>query len=252
MALERFVSIRGTPNRIVSDGALTFKGSERFLRKNEELDTNRVEKEYADIEWIWNPPYNPSAGGLFERMVKSTKEAMVKLWKGSHPNNTHLRTLISTVMARLNERPITPLSQAPEDMESLTPNHFLKSTPYVPLPPDPNNTKLVQHWNYVKHQERAFWSRFMNELIPMMESLPKWRKKRDKIYEGQMVLILDKTVTPTVWIKGRILETHEGSDGLVRSVTVKYTYNGKIVERIRQIAHAIANVRSKIRTPVQT
>ena len=121
MAIERFIAIRGTPRRIISDGALTFKGSERFLQNKEEVSTEKIEHKYTSIQWIWNPPYNPSAGGLFERMVKSTKEAIAKLWKGSHPSNTHLRTLTSIVMARLNERPLSPLSQPPEDMEVLTP-----------------------------------------------------------------------------------------------------------------------------------
>ena len=77
--LKRFVARRGVPRRLISDNAQTYKCSEKMLKtmmKQHEvfqyLNNNK-------IQWIFNVERAPWWGGLFERMVKSTKRCLRKV-----------------------------------------------------------------------------------------------------------------------------------------------------------------------------
>ena len=72
--LKQFIARRGIPRRIVSDNGKTFKGAARFIKKimsNNEVIDYLAEK---GVEWQFNVERAPWWGGMFERMVSSTKK----------------------------------------------------------------------------------------------------------------------------------------------------------------------------------
>ena len=81
--------------------------------------------------------------------------------------------------------------------------------------------KLISAWAFIKSHEEKFWARFVDELVPRLERMPKWVKQKFKPYEGQLVLSLDKTKIPFKWSRARITELILSRDGIVRSVMLR-------------------------------
>lgn len=77
-SFKRFTARRGTPVRVLSDNARTFKAASKFI----ENTLNSVEAkryfEHLHIEWRFNLEKAPWWGGIFERMIKSAKRCLRK------------------------------------------------------------------------------------------------------------------------------------------------------------------------------
>ena len=82
MALRRMIARRGRPQQIFSDNDTNLKAGERELRTClRELNQNQVADAMTqeDIDWRFNPPASPHFGGVWERVVRSAKRALVAI-----------------------------------------------------------------------------------------------------------------------------------------------------------------------------
>ena len=127
MANERFISRRGTPSIIWSDNETNFVGAEKELllcikNWNAETPMSLVHK---GIKWKYNPPSAQHQGGAWERMVRSCKRVFYASLGSRILNDYILNTTRWLVEGSLNARPLTPVSDDPDSLEALTPNHFL-------------------------------------------------------------------------------------------------------------------------------
>ena len=77
------------------------------------------------VSWKWNPPAAPHFGGVFESMIKSAKRAIFAVLGDAEVNDEELETIFIRVESLLNWRPLTAVSDYPNDDCVLTPNHFL-------------------------------------------------------------------------------------------------------------------------------
>ena len=103
---------RGIPALFVSDNGRTFKG--RQLRK---FNARK------GIRWRFNLARAPWWGGMYERMVRSTKRCLKKAVGSRRLTYEELNTVLVEVEAVLNSRPITYIYE--EDTETpLTPSHL--------------------------------------------------------------------------------------------------------------------------------
>ena len=64
-------------------------------------------------------------GGIFESMVKQVKRAMKTVINDQVLTEETHHTVLVEREAIVNSRPLTPVSDDPNDYEALTPNHFL-------------------------------------------------------------------------------------------------------------------------------
>lgn len=117
---------------IYSDNATNFVGANRELRElkkayDEQLHKKKITEICAEdnINWHFIPPNSPHFGGLWEAAVKSFKTYIKRIAGNATLKYEELYTLITQIEAILNSRPISRISDDPNDLNFLTPGHFL-------------------------------------------------------------------------------------------------------------------------------
>ena len=138
MILRQFISRRGPPEEIRSDRGTNFVGADREMREAiEHWNQTKIELELQQrgVKWTFLPPAAPHMAGIWERLVQITKKHLKAVVGDRLLNEFALRTLLAEIESIMNNRPITPVSDDPTDLEALTPNHFLLQRKVVGLPP---------------------------------------------------------------------------------------------------------------------
>ena len=134
--LRHFIAQRGKPFVIWSDHGTNFVGATRELKQlMENPEMRQVICGYCSnqgIQWKFIPEQSPNFGGLWKEAVKSFK-FHVKV------NFERLTTITTQTEACLNSRPLTPLPEISDEIEALTPSHFIISCPLEALP-DPSSS----------------------------------------------------------------------------------------------------------------
>ena len=225
-ALQRFVCRRRPPEVIRSDNGSNFVGAERELSKAvSSLNQMQIAEHLRrkEITWVFNPPAASHMGGVWERMIRSVRKILAVLLKEQTLTDETLLTLMCEVESTINSRPITVVSEDPNDMEPLTPNHLLlmrgPSTPVV-NEVDQRDT-YRKRWKQVQYLGALFWRRWINEYLPALQQRNKWMDPKLNLKVNDIVIVTDETMPRNVWPVGRILAVFPGNDGLVRSVRVK-------------------------------
>ncbi|GFS64955.1 integrase catalytic domain-containing protein [Trichonephila clavipes] len=139
-ALKRFVVRRGRPIEIHSDNDRNFVGANNELRKILKALFKGKMEEIMDflskeqIKWNFNPPSAPHFGGLWEAGAKSLKYHLKRVIGNSILRHEEFLNLVAQIEVVLNSRPICPLSNDPNNIETLTPAHFLVGSSLVAVP----------------------------------------------------------------------------------------------------------------------
>ncbi|GFV53662.1 integrase catalytic domain-containing protein [Trichonephila clavipes] len=146
--------------------ATNFKGARNILNEwNEICKSNRIQLFSAEegIEWNFIPPASPHFGGLWEANIKSMKRILLRVAKSTIMNFEELTTLMAQIEAVLNSRPLSPLSSDPNDLNPLTPGHFLTNCAISSFPePYTASDSLSYHsrWKLVQSLRDKFWNRW--------------------------------------------------------------------------------------------
>lgn len=138
-AFLRFTSIRGKCTHLWSDNATNFVGAdaelERMARSWADADSDAYGELRANMKVNWHFITLSSAhqGGLWESAVKSMKYHLYRLVGAQTLLDSDMRTILGQIMAILNSRPLTALSNDPDDLEFLSPNQLLNLRPMSQL-----------------------------------------------------------------------------------------------------------------------
>ncbi|CAG9132520.1 unnamed protein product [Plutella xylostella] len=242
-ALKRMCARRATPQHMYSDNGKNFVGAARVLREEfAHYSTMRSTEflnyiEQQQIQWHFNAPLWPSAGGIWEAAVKSCKRILKTVLGEQKLTFEQFSTLLCQVEACLNSRPLSPLTEDPEDLDYLTPGHFLTGSPTMSLPQQELTTRTLDirnRWKLVELMTQHFWNRWSKECLSQLQLRSKWRSPKENIQQGELVLIKDN-LPPGKWAMGRVTEVHPGRDGYTRVVTLK-TQNGTLKRPITQLS----------------
>ena len=124
-SFKRFTSRRSFPVRIVSDNAKTFKAAAKTVAAT--LESPEVKQYLANVsvKWSFNLEKAPWWGGIFERMIQTTKRCLRKTIGSARLTYDELLTSVTEVEMILNSRPLTHLSSDDVEEEPLTPSHLL-------------------------------------------------------------------------------------------------------------------------------
>lgn len=238
-AFRRFVSRRGHCQILHSDCGTNFiKGnkllSEEIYKAQVSWKTElAINFEEMGTTWEFNPPGTPHFGGLWEAGVKSMKTHLNKTFGTNHYTVEELTTVLVQIEGILNSRPLCPLKSDPDDFSALTPAHFLIGECIV-SPPDRHYDLEAKHpidrWQLLQKQKQMFWVSWKKEYLHRLNTRSKWKSPGIEYKKDDLVILTDENTPATYWPMAIIVETHPGSDGITRVVTLK-TAKGQILKR---------------------
>ena len=230
-AMKRFVGRRGLPRHVYSDNGSNFKGAKRDLEKlykwmeNSDM-TTCMRSLFLDQKTTWHtiPERAPHFGGLWEAAVKSTKHHLKRVMGEQSLTFEEMTTVVIQIEACLNSRPLLEqTSHSTDGIQPITPAHLLigkamKAYPEAELDP---KTTCRGRWVLCQSIVQAFWSRWSQEHLRLLQRRNKWTKTQPNLAEGDLVLMKDSSSFSTHWGIARVPQVFPGTDGLVRTVEVK-------------------------------
>ena len=140
-----------------------------------------------------------------------------------HLDDEGLGTLFCEVESILNGRPLTPASDDPSDLSVLTPNHLLLLRHGETCPPGTflqTDNYVRRRWRQIQYLADVFWSRWMKQYLPLLQSRQKWLKRERNVKEGDLVLIVENGPRNS-WNLGRVLDVQMDRHNIVRVVKIK-------------------------------
>lgn len=117
-SFKRFVARHSLPKSIWSDNGTQFMLSEKAFKTY--LSDNK-------IEWHFVTEKAPWKGGFYERMIVLVKKHITKCVGRNILDFEYFNTLINKIESIINLRPITYVSESPNEPISLRPIDFLNS-----------------------------------------------------------------------------------------------------------------------------
>lgn len=228
-ALARMAARRGAPRHIYSDNGTNFVGANRMLKEEHnqlmQLFSGSFLTEVAEmgIQWHYNVPSWPNAGGLWERAVRSLKHHLKRVVGQQKLTHEEYTTLLAKIEACLNSRPLCALTEDPDDFDFLTPAHFLSGKPGTTIIETELDART--RWHMTSKLFQDLWKKWKSEYLVQLSARTKWMKPQKNIEIGELVVIHDENLPPGKWALGRVTDTHPGDDGLTRAVSLK-TKNG--------------------------
>ena len=121
-----------------------------------------------DIQWRFNPPYSSHRGGVWERQIRYVRRIFSAVSREQVLTDESLSTLPVDVGRILNNHPLYPVNDDPEQTYVLTPNHLLLLCAPVGISGETVNL----HARYTRYCRQGqlladnFWRRWIQEYLP--------------------------------------------------------------------------------------
>lgn len=239
MALRRMIARRGSPKVMISDNGTNLRGASKELRKAiEELNTREINEEMIlrSIEWKYNSPASSHMGGIWERLIRSVKNSFYTILQNRTLKDELLLTLFAEVESIINARPIIKVSTDPNDLEALTPNHFImgssnRDCSYSTI----EDSNLRCQWRKAQQIANEYWRRWIREYLPSLTKRSKWCDDGKPIEVNDIVFVIEENCPRNKWKLGKIENVYPGPDGRIRVVDVK-TKNGIFRRPVTKLA----------------
>lgn len=125
----------------------------------------------------------------------------------------------------MNSSPLCPLTEDPEDLDFLSPAHFLASGPNLTI--FETERDLRTRWHLTQKIYQDIWDKWKTDYLSQLSTRAKWQQRQRNLNLNDIVIIKDDNLPPGKWSLGRVVALHPGNDGHVRVVTLK-TKNGHL------------------------
>lgn len=143
-----------------------FRGTSNLFKL---IDQNELKKEYEvnNIQSNFIPPASPWWGGFWERLVRSVKDPLKKMLGNSLVNYDQLKEILLEIALVVNERPLTTVTEDPNDLNPLTPAMFLRGTKDAIFPEGEEISRLTlqSEWKRIKDLNIRLQGRFRREYL---------------------------------------------------------------------------------------
>ena len=179
------------------------------------------------IEWKFIPERAAHFGGLWNAAVKSMKFHFKRIVSNVKLIFEELTTILAQIESCLNSRPLAPLPHEEDNIEALTPGHFLIGKPLESIP-DPSlsyrNLSLLKRWYLCQSVVHHCWKRWSDDYLPSLRRHNKWKFPSRNIQIGDIVLLQEDNLVTTKWPLASKGDTSSPwKHGLVHVATVKTT-----------------------------
>ena len=231
--LKRFTARRGLPQRFLSDNAKTFKAAAKAIATMLKEEDVKNYLSQVGIKWTFNLEKAPWWGGIFERLIKSTKRCLRKMIGQAKFSYDEMHTAIVEIEAIINSRPLSYVS-SDDTEEALTPSHLLVGRRILSLPDNLNYLELDDfEISDVSVQRRArylnsvlnhFWKRWSKEyLLELRESHRHQHKGKScpSISVGDIVIVYDQDHPRGFWKVAKVEKMLSGKDSHVRGAALR-------------------------------
>uniref|UniRef100_A0A1I7VKP2 Integrase catalytic domain-containing protein n=1 Tax=Loa loa TaxID=7209 RepID=A0A1I7VKP2_LOALO len=243
-AIRRFVARRGYPGLILSDNATQFQAFKTII--TQVAVSNFLAK--GGMTWKNIVPKAPWQGGIYERLIGLTKNALKRAIGRKYLTERELVTLIAEVEGILNTRPLTYANF--DDCVIIRPIDFILPNASLHLPMIKNDDtqeefiphrldtreKLIKYWRNTLKTLDNFWEIWRTEYLTSLRertqreiTSPKGAQKRTP-RKGEIVLLNESGIPRGMWKLLRIKDVKIDKDGQVRNVQVE-TPTGKLLNR---------------------
>ena len=234
LAFKRFISRKGTPVYIRSDNAKTFKSAAGKLRNLFDLKIVADYLSNKKIHWEFNLEKAPWWGGFWERLVKTTKIALIKTIRKSNLRYEELSTILAEIEAMINDRPLTYIDE--DSLQPLTPAHLLYGSREANLYDtnfdfENNEQHLKGRYHHMKKVLQDAKKRWTKEYVTELRKYKKDGKAKRKDQDakiGDLVLIENENTKKHLWQMGRVEELIKGRNNITRGAIVKIVKNESV------------------------
>lgn len=216
---------------IMSDNGTNFIGANSELNQLYKLfqkeSTKQDLNEYClplEIKWKFIPARSPEFGGVWEAGVKSAKRHIKRVVGESKYTHDQWNTLIAQIEAILNSRPLVPMSADPSDLKVISPGHLLIGRELTTIPePSLEGLKMstLSRYQVMQKMRDDFWKRWSSDYLQELQRRPKHNRLHKELKVGDLVVLREDNLPPLQWRLARVVQTHPGSDGVTRVVTVR-------------------------------
>uniref|UniRef100_A0A8D8YQ79 Integrase catalytic domain-containing protein n=1 Tax=Cacopsylla melanoneura TaxID=428564 RepID=A0A8D8YQ79_9HEMI len=232
LAFKRFLARRNACRHILSDNAIQFKLVKDVF--SEVLNEKSIKFQFTS-------PLSPWEGGLYERLIGSTKQCLRKTIGHELLSKTQLLTTLIEIENVINKRPLGYVGD--EDI-MITPSHFLGiKSDSLGLEQLNFNSRgksvtfknLMDLWKKGSSLLDLFWRTWVKQYLNALRERKQTALKQGRISTlepkvGEVVLIKDTNLHRANWPYGSILKLNHGRDEKVRNVDLKIP-NGRIITR---------------------
>ena len=155
-AIGRLTATRGTPKTLTSDNGKTFVGASKELKDARKIVDNRAcsfKLQRQNIQWFFNSPYGPYFDGAWVRLIQIAERISLIILGWRLFTLDVFQTVLSKTEMILNSRLLTIVTDYPENVEPLTPNHFLIQQAFSSIPPgvfDDSMPLTYTKWTHVQ------------------------------------------------------------------------------------------------------
>ena len=120
----------------------------------------------------------------------------------------------------VNNCPVWP-TDGDVEQSPITPNDLLRPKGLNRNPTSLNEGNPKLPYDYIQRLVSEWWKLWLQYFVPNLQPRSKWRKLRENVAVGDIVLVIDKDISRGKWQMAVVLEVYMGSDGNVRSVKIK-------------------------------
>lgn len=230
--LRRFIARRSSPKIIISDNASNFKGAEKFLQNLQKDPLVKAHLNHHLIEWRFIPPRAPWMGGFYERLIGVVKSCLRKVLFKRKISEDELRTILTEVEMRINNRPLTYIDDDINHPQPLTPAHLIYGRRLQPMPVDLEDKStdpdylsvddLHERYTFIceriKHWERVWKKEYLMSLRERFYGAQPSTDK-DTLNVGDIVIV-ETEGSRDCWPLGKITAKHPDKFGITRVVEV--------------------------------
>ena len=227
MALSRFASLRGWPEKIYSDPGSQLVGAERKLKEAwQRIDRESLQRDSAQngSTWVFGPADSPWHQGAVESLIKAAKRAIHFSVSNQRLSVPEFLTVCCEVANLLNERPIGVKPSVDSVINALTPNSLIlgRATASNPMGWQPYETNIATRCHLVQSVVEDFWKRWTELYAPALVVQRKWHTATRNLRPGDVVIVADKNTLRGEYRLALVRDVFPGEDGRVRKVTVQY------------------------------